>query len=122
MAGARHGLRGCGNTLLAGRWVHTDRGGSVSEEQDANGLLDKAKEVVDELAERSKPLIDRAVETAGELAEKAKPTLEQAREKAEPALEKAKPVIDRAGEVADELLDKAREMLEGKRPPDGGTS
>lgn len=83
-----------------------DDAGAAGE---GDGLMDKAK-----------PVIDKAGEVAGDLAEKAKPAIDKAGEVAGDLAEKAKPALDKAGEVAEDLLGKAKGFFKKRGGGDAG--
>jgi sporulation protein YlmC with PRC-barrel domain len=68
----------------------------------AKSLLERAREKVMELS-------DKTTATTQDAIEKAKPVVEQAKEKAKEAIEQAKPALENATEKAKEAIDAAKE-------------
>jgi hypothetical protein len=75
----------------------------TGDEKEQPGLVDKAKDVAEDLADKAKPALDKAGEVAGDLADKAKPAL------------------DKAGEVASDLFGKAKGFFKKDDTSSGGT-
>jgi ElaB/YqjD/DUF883 family membrane-anchored ribosome-binding protein len=82
-----------------------------SGEQPLAGLVDKAKEVAETVAEKAGPAMEKAKEVAGNVVEKAGPAMEKAKEVAGNVVEKAGPAMEKAKESATELVDKAKDFL-----------
>ena len=74
--------------------MEEDAQGRSGDAPEEGSMVDKAKVLAEDLAEKAKPVMDKAGDVAGDLAEK------------------AKPMMDKAGEVAGGLLDKAKRMFE----------
>ncbi|MCD6020322.1 MAG: hypothetical protein K0R20_32 [Actinomycetia bacterium] len=64
-----------------------------SDEQPIAGLVDKAKEVAETVAEKAGPAMEKAKEVAGTVVEKAGPAMEKAKESATELVDKAKELL-----------------------------
>jgi sporulation protein YlmC with PRC-barrel domain len=85
----------------------------------AKSLLERAREKVMELS-------DKTTSTTQDAIEKAKPALEEAKQKAQEAIEAAKeaaaPAVEKAKEAVDEAITKAKEATKSETPPPAETA
>jgi len=84
-------------------------------------LTDKTTATTQDAIEKAKPVVEDATEKAKDAIEAAKPALENATEKAQEAIDAAKeaaaPALEKAKEAAGEALEKAKEAVKTETPP-----